>query len=175
MSTSTIVRVTVDTPCTMTVTGVSEAQGQYGPQIRFDGKDGNGEVTVFEKMERVDEQLRRAGLDRESVIGKTVTIYKENATANGRTFPALRIRADGAQTPSTNGKTPQPTSIGPALPYERDERADVKAVADLTPIFGLYDRCLTYAIQCAKSAGITDQQAIVAMTATLFIQAKGAR
>ncbi len=178
MSNATIVKVTVDTPCTMTVSSVSEAQGQFGPQIRLEGTDGNGLVTVFEKLERADEQLRRAGLDRQSVVGKTITLHKENVTSNGKTFPALRISVvGGSSAPAkSNGAAKQPISIGNA-PWEQEETgAPPKAMAatttdKLAEKFALYDRCFTYAYQCAKGAGITDQQAIASMAATIFIQA----
>jgi hypothetical protein len=158
---ATIVKVTVDTPCTMTVSSVTEAQGQYGPQIRFEGQDGNGTVTVFEKLERVDEQLRRAGMDRASVIGRTITLYKENATANGKTFPALRISvADGGTAaPRVAAPAPAPAAVVPA----NGDR--------LAASFSLYDRCFTHAHSVATRQGITDAQAIASMAATIFIQA----
>lgn len=163
MSNATIVKVTTENPCTLTVSALSEVQGQYGAQIRFDGTDGNGAVAVFEKLERVDEQLRRAGLDRASVIGRTITLYKENATANGKTFPALRISvADGGARPVVKAavvSTPAPATPAPA---NGDK---------LGSTFALYDRCFTFAVSAAKAAGITDQQAIASMAAAIFIQA----
>jgi hypothetical protein len=171
MSTSTIVKVTVDTPCTMQVTGISEAAGQFGPQLKIDGTDGNGGVTVYEKLERVDEQLRRAGLDRHSVIGKTITLFKEMASANGKTFPALRISVVGAAVAApSNGTAKQAISQGPPLPYE-ETGAPPKGRTDIPASFALYDRCFEHAYKVASAAKIADPQAIASMAATLYIQA----
>jgi hypothetical protein len=172
MSTANIVKVTVDTPVTMQVTAVAEAKGNFGAQLRFDGRDGHGDIAVFEKLERADEQLRRAGLDRSTVIGRTITLYKENVTGAQGTFPALRIKADGtapAAQPKANGA--QPTSIGGPLPWEEAQPAPSTPGDAFEAISALYDRCFTRAMQFAQLAKITDQQAVVALAATLFIEA----
>lgn len=156
---ATIVKVTVDNACTMTVQSVSEAQGQYGPQLRFEGTDGSGLVAVFEKLERADEQLRRAGLDRSSVIGRTITLFKENATSNGKTFPALRISvADAGARPAVA------SAVAHAAPAATNGSA-------LKAKFSLYDECFAHAATTARLNNITDQQAIASIAATLFIQA----
>lgn len=157
---STIVKVTIENSCTMTVQSVSEAQGQYGPQLRFEGQDGNGAVAVFEKLERADEQLRRAGLDRSSVVGRTITLFKENATSNGKTFPALRISVAD----SGGARPAVAAAIAPSAPAPTNGNG-------LKAKFTLYDECFAHAATLAKVNGITDQQAIASMTATLYIQA----
>jgi hypothetical protein len=101
-------------------------------------------------------------MDRQSVIGRTITLYKENATANGKTFPALRISvADGgAVAPQRSAPAPAPAVTPP--PANGDK---------LAASFSLYDRCFTHAHSVATRQGITDAQAIASMAATIFIQA----
>lgn len=168
MSNATIVKVTVESPCTLTVESCVEAKGNFGPQIRFDGNDGNGLVSIFEKLERVDEQLARIGLNRQSVIGKTITISKEQVTGARGSFPALRIALFGSgQKANSNGAhvrtPPQSNTQGGPLPYEA---ASVPSQA----IIDRYASCLQAARVIAADQGITEQTAVTAIAATLFIE-----
>ena len=175
MTTANTVKVAVGSPCTLTVSSLTEVPGNYGAQLRFEGNDGNGTVNVYEKIERVDEQLRRCGLDRSSVIGKTITISKEQVTSARGTFPALRIALFGSAAQTANGhsapaptRTPQQSNTqGGPLPYEKDSVPSTAAI-------DRYASCLKAARVIAADQQITDQSAITAIAATLFIDSRRA-
>lgn len=168
----------VGEPITLTVTGAETVEGNYGPQVKLESDEG----TLYLSETTAQQQLGRLGLTPQSVVGQAITV--EKVAKNGKTYTNIN-RAQPA--PAVSPRTPQPFSAGPALPWEQEqvaaEQRDVAAIQQgathaerMGKLAKLYAECLIIASDNVPKAlephGVKPTaEAIVAATATLFIQA----
>lgn len=164
----------------LTVAKTEEVEGNYGPQIKFSGSTPDDhDAAIFLNVETAQQQLSRINLGVESVIGHTVEI--ERVEKNGRKFTNINRLDSVAATAGNKASTAkQAFAAGGPLPWEQEETgappvaAPAKAdTGKLDRMFALYDVCLDHAHAVAKKkfgADVTDE-AVAAMTATLYIQA----
>ena len=182
MMTATIVKLrSVGESITLTVQECQKAQrGQY-PGVEFIGTDGSGLVAVEVPEKSADKQLERLGLDRASVVGRTVTISRaENRTDATKPYWNITAAANG-KPPIMKPAIAQPAEFGGPIPGLDDdddlpppvEEAYAPAPAStdkLNPLFTLYDACFDHAAHLARRHA-DFMPDVAAMAATLFIQA----
>jgi hypothetical protein len=181
------------TVVTLAVTECVEVEGNFGPQARITGTDDGGAVlTLYEKLDTVNRQLGRCGLDIDSAVGQRLAFWKETASNKaGQTFPALRIEANGAApkaaAPRPAATTKAPMALGGPMPWEEKETGAAPATKAvpivpqtngpeaLTVLTARYSACL----QAARGIAVAQQVdvltgdiagAVTAIAATLFIQ-----
>lgn len=138
-------------PITLTVIGVENVQGNFGPQVKLTGDDG---TDVYINELSAQKQLARLNLTTESVVGKT--IHMEQVKKNGSTFTNIALAGAGTPAPRAAVAAPAPK----------------QTVAELA---GVYSECVGYALATlgakCEDAGIpVDASAIQAAAATLFIK-----
>lgn len=181
------IKLQVGEPVTLTVTGTAQVEGNFGPQVKFDSDEG----TVYLKDTTADQQLGRLGLDRETVVGETITI--EKVEKNGRTFTNISRAGRGSAAPS---RAPQPLAAGGYDPQGRDfldqhtqhEDAAVRAIAQagtgaeqkmavMDKHFQLHAFCLDHVLvaevpKLVKAGVPVTTEGIAALCNTLYIELK---
>lgn len=175
----------VGNPITLTVSGASEVEGNYGPQAKFDSDEG----TLYLTLSTAQRQLDRLGLDLQTVAGETLTFEKVEKA--GKTFTNIN-RAPRSQ-PSVKPLAKGEYAAGGFDPVtgrdtildeqEQHETQAVKAIqqgADyaerMVNLSKLYGACLNIAFTqvpaACKTANVpVTAEALVAATATLLIAA----
>lgn len=145
-------------PITLTVTAVEQSEGNFGPQVRFDGA--SGDCVFISEMSAV-RQLARLNLTMESVVGQT--IHFEQIKKDGKTFVNMNLSSGGA-TPAATPAAGVARAIAAthAMPFE--------------DIVALYARCVdaafsTFGLKCEEAGVAIDATALQASAATLFIKA----
>ena len=146
-------------PITLTVTNVDQSEGNFGPQVRFDGASGD---CVYISEMSAARQLARLNLTMETVVGQTV--HFEQIKKDGKTFVNMHL-ASGGETPAA-----APSSAGVAraiaathaMPFEE--------------IVALYARCVdaafsTFGLKCEEAGVAVDSAALQSAAATIFIKA----
>lgn len=145
-------------PITLTVTAVEQSEGNFGPQVRFDGASGD---CVFISEMSAARQLARLNLTMESVVGKT--IHFEQIKKDGKTFVNMSLSSGGATPAASPSAAPAYTA------------APKQTIAELA---GIYSECVSFAMatlgaKCEEAGIPIDAAAIQSAAATLFI--KGTR
>jgi hypothetical protein len=140
-------------PITLTVTGVEQSEGNFGPQVRFDSV---GDCVFISEMSAM-RQLARLNLTMESVVGKT--IHFEQIKKDGKTFVNMNL-ASGGDTPS-------------AAPAPSYTPAPKQTIGELAAVYG---ECVAHAMatlgaRCEEAGLPIDAAAIQSAAATLFIKA----
>lgn len=172
----------------------------YGASMRLKGTIDGAEAIVYPKGKvwAAVKALKAAGVidaggeyedepvEKYSIPVKQADVEIVMKQGPGEKYASFTVNGGGNAAPASPNpravaKTPQ--SIGPALPWEQDvddtfARAETGAPpaaaapdAKWNEMLSLYDRCVTKAMAFCTTLKITDQQAVVAMTATLFIEA----
>lgn len=146
-----------DGPITLTVVGVSQVEGNYGPQLRLSGEDG---TDVYVNELPAQKQLARLNLTAETVVGRT--IHLEQVKKNGTTFTNMSLAAAGAATGATAPRPAAPVAMAPKM--------------TVPEIAALYGQCVDAAIATlgAKLEEATipvTAEALQAAAATMFIKA----
>lgn len=153
-----------DGPLTITVADVEEAEGNFGPQLKF--SDAHG-TSVFVNVAPAQRQLARLSLDTETVIGHT--IHLEQVKKNGTTFTNINLAAGG------DGVAPAPraASAAPARSPAAAPAAPKMTVADLAPIYMdcVNTAFMTLGMKCEEAGVTITAEALQAAAATLFIKA----
>lgn len=145
-----------DGPITLTIVGAEQVQGNFGPQVRFNGEDG---TDVYVNEVPAQKQLARLNLTLDSVLGST--LYFEQVKKNGTTFTNISMAGAGASI------APRPAAAPAAV------AAPKQTIAELAVI---YSECVTHAMvslgaKCEEAGIPVDASAIQSAAATLFIKA----
>ena len=69
-------KVTVDTPITGVVQKLEDHVGSYGPSYKITLDTGAGVFTVLDKKERFDKAFKDISLSRDTVVGRTIKVWK---------------------------------------------------------------------------------------------------
>jgi hypothetical protein len=146
-------------PITLTITKIESSEGNFGPQMRFDGANGD---CVFISELSATKQLARLNLTLDSAIGQT--LHFEQIKKDGKTFTNIHLAGDGAV----------PTAAAPtASPTVKAVAASAMSFEDVATI---YAKCvdtafMVFGTKC-EEVGITpDAASLQAAAATLFIKA----
>jgi hypothetical protein len=144
-------------PLTITVVGVEQTEGQFGPQVLFTGDDG---TMVYVSLSSATSQLDRAKLTFETAVGQR--LHFEQVKKDGKTFTNINRVTGGAPLAPA-------ASAAPA-------RATAPSTLSFDEIVALYANCVNAAIvhfgARIEEAGITpDAASIQAAAATMFIKA----
>ena len=146
-------------PITLTITKIESSEGNFGPQMRFDGTNGD---CVFISELSATKQLARLNLTIDSAIGQT--LHFEQIKKDGKTFTNIHLAGDGAV----------PTAAAPAA--TAPARAAAAPALSFEEIVAVYGKCvdasfMIFGAKC-EEVGITpDAAALQAAAATLFIKA----
>lgn len=152
-----ILKVEIGQPVTMTVSDVENAQGKFGPQLKFIAANGD---CLFVKADTAQRQLDRIGVTVESAAGKTLLF--EKVQKGDKTFlninPARQSSEAKQGVGVGAGKSAGNGSAGGVAPR---------------PLVPLYEQCLTAAKEVVQrqlgKAATTEN--VIAATATLYIAA----
>ena len=152
-------------PVTMQVSGAEVVEGKYGAQVRFDGSfldDDNAALYVTERTAVA--QLERIGLNTASCVGET--LHFEHVHKDDRTYTNItRVTGD------VSVPVPQVTSINAAPSVQ----APAPGASKASSVDDVYESCLSSALrhceELAEQGWNVETSDLVAMTATLFIQA----
>jgi len=154
-------------PVTMQVSAAEVVEGNYGSQVKFSGvflDDDNADLYISEKS--AVGQLERIGLTVETCIGET--LHFEHIHKNDRTYTNIK-RVTGDE-----GSAPAPQKSDSISGYPSSTRP-TNATGPKADLNQTYEMCLGIAIKhcegLAEQGWAVETSDLIAMTATLFIQA----
>jgi hypothetical protein len=159
----------------LTVEGVTEVEGKFGPQLKFVGQTPDDpDAALFLNVEPAERQLSRIGYSRSSIVGQTVEVERVNR--NGTLYTNIN-RANGAVPAHpviANPKAKQAVSLGAPIAGLDDVETGAPPTEKLDTLFNLYDACFAHAHSLAQRTLGNDasHEGISAMAATIFIAAK---
>ena len=147
-------------PVTMQVSAAAVVEGNYGSQVKFSGvflDDDNADLYISEKS--AVGQLERIGLTVETCIGET--LHFEHVHKNDRTYTNIkRVTGDTGSAPA---------------PQRSNSARSANATGSKADLNQTYEMCLGVAIKhcegLAEQGWAVETSDLIAMTATLFIQA----
>jgi|ETNvirenome_2_60_1030617.scaffolds.fasta_scaffold06924_2 hypothetical protein len=149
-------------PVTMQVSGATVVEGKYGSQVRFDGvfmDDDNASLYISERS--AVNQLERIALTVDTCAGET--LHFEHVHKDDRTYTNIK-RVTSESAPSA-----------PAAPAATPVVSIASTPAAKSSFESKYEQCLGIALQhcegLAEQGWQVETSDLVAMTATLFIQA----
>lgn len=148
-----------DGPITLQIKSVEEVEGNFGPQWKFEGTNGD---LVFLSSSAAERQVTRLNLDSQSVVGQI--LHFSQTKKDGKTFNNIALA--GAQPPA--GATPAAprAAAAPAAPAPKMTVAEAAT---------LYDECVraamtTLGLRCEEASIPFDAAAIQSAAATIFIK-----
>lgn len=152
-------------PVTMTVSGATVVEGKYGSQVRFDGvfmDDDNASLYISERS--AVNQLERVALTVATCAGET--LHFEHVHKDDRTYTNIKRITDESAPVATPA---------PAAPAATPVASVTSTPAAKSSFEDKYEQCLGIALlHCeglAEQGWNVETSDLVAMTATLFIQA----
>lgn len=145
-------------PVVVTITGVEQVEGNFGPQVKFTTESGD---LLFVNELPATKQLARLKLDFDTVVGSTLRF--EQVKKNGTTFTNIDLAQEGA--------TSAPRAAVAHAPVAR-----AAAPMDVPTIAAIYAQCVDQAIaifgaKCEQAGVAVDATALQAAAATMFIKA----
>lgn len=142
-------------PHTLTVKAVTQEEGNFGPQVKFDG----GDNIIYLSEAGAMQQLARLNLNPLTAVGQTLVFSQTKK--DGKTFNNISL-------PGANDPAPS-SAASHAAPVRQ-------APKDMTELTRLYAECVDSAMMTLgaklEAAGVPFSGSdIAAGAATLFIQA----
>lgn len=185
MTTTRIVKIGPGESLNLLVESATVVEGQYGPQVQFDGQNFENEnVTVYIGADTANRQLERIGATVESIVGATIKI--EKVQKNGKTYTNINRLGGNGAAPKTAPKVATPDAVPDWLRDQEENEAAfahtakaashaqiaTEKLAEITKSYrAVFNSALGIAEEAAKRVPVT-LEGVNAIAATIWITAK---